>query len=202
MTCHTTQATKPRSSSLDIITYRYKDQLVYVPVSANYIQAISHARDAFPQLKRHRETSLSLSLTAPSVTRDHREQKPVGISAAAWPKLITHMSRYQVIDVHVAHDGGQPQTQTMLRIPDITITYADAEDARCTDADSEVLSVPPPPAYPASGQDVDVSMDDEKATYRREESAASIPTLRRTSSSASLQPKRSWFFQKLHGQFM
>lgn len=138
-------------------------------VTASRIQqALSHARNAFPQLKGLRHASLSLAVVAPG----HKE-KFVGISAPAWPTLIAHMSRYQIIDVQVA----QPhERERAIPVPEITITYADADDAEETE---------PAPPYPTS----DV-VDDEKASYPRP----------RSPSTSTSHPKRSWFFQKLRGQ--
>ncbi|KAH0831373.1 hypothetical protein J3R83DRAFT_14036 [Lanmaoa asiatica] len=102
------------SGMVDIVTYRYNGELVYVPVAPNYLEALAYARQAFPQL---RDSALSLSMTSGQV------EGFVGISELAWPKLIQHMLRYQVIDVHVtqAHERGEP-----LPVP-MTTTYADAE---------------------------------------------------------------------------
>ena len=147
MTCldrHTTKACSTGTASPDILTYRYEGELVYVPVAPDYIvspvlynilssevdagdwmqQALSHARDAFPQLKGLGDASLSLSmtLTSPGIT-----QQFARISALAWPKLIVHMSRYQIIDVQVtqAHER-----DVAVPIPDITTTHADANDVK------------------------------------------------------------------------
>lgn len=131
-----------------------------------YQQAISHARDAFPQLKPLGDASLSLSLTVPG-----QERKFVGISAPAWPKLIAHMSRYQIIDVHTAR---QQDSGVAGSIPEITITYADSVD--------DVKESDPAPPY--QGPDV---VENEKAPYAR------------TRTLSTQSAKRSWFFQKLHG---
>ncbi|KAF8141270.1 hypothetical protein EV363DRAFT_1443253 [Boletus edulis] len=160
---------KPHSSGTnltDILTYRYDRQLVYVPVAPSYNEALSHARDAFPQLKDLHDASLSLSLLAP--TSGHAPNC-IGISAPAWPKLVAHMSRYQIVDVHP--------------IPDITITYADAEDAHAHAIDSD----PAPPYQRSDDHDV----EDEKAACGARPRSPSTSTLHR---------KRSWFFQRLTGQ--
>ncbi|KAH0829198.1 hypothetical protein J3R83DRAFT_2747 [Lanmaoa asiatica] len=159
MTCHTTKS-HPKTPT-DIVTYRYNGELVYVPVAPNYIQALSHAREAFPPLKKLRDASLSLSLTAPG-----HSQKFVGISASAWPKLIAHMSRYQIIDVQAtqAHERDDA-----VSIPSITITYADADDVERTE-----------PVPPYCRSDI---VDDEKASYPHPPSPSPSPptvTLRKT----------------------
>ncbi|KAF8551984.1 hypothetical protein OG21DRAFT_208714 [Imleria badia] len=148
MTCQ--HSTKPHSSGptpTDILTYRFNEKM----------------------LKGLRDTSLSLSLSTPP--------KFVGISALAWPKLVVHMLRYQIIDVQVTQAQERNGTGA-VRIPDITITYADTDDGEETE---------PAPPYRDSGSGV---VDDEKASYPRS----------RSPSMSTLHPKRSWFFQKLHGQ--
>lgn len=138
-------------------------------------QALSHAREAFPQLKRLRDASLSLSVPAAPA-----QKQLVGISAPAWPTFITHVTRYQIIDVHVTqvHECESERDKT-VPIPDITITYADADDVERTE-----------PAPPYSGPDV---VDDEKAAYPQ-----SRP---RSPSLSTLHPgKRNWLLQKFHGQ--
>ncbi|KAI9460016.1 hypothetical protein HD554DRAFT_2295277 [Boletus coccyginus] len=183
MTCH--RSTKPRSTgtaSADILTYRYNGKLVYVPVAPDYTvsptlhnilpandqprglqQALSHARDAFSQLKGRCDSSLSLSMT---MTTAGPTQKFVAISPLAWPKLISRMSCYQIIDVDVtqAHER-----DTVVPVPDIVITYADGDDSE------------PAPPYCTSND-----VDNEKASYSRPPSP----------STPALQRKRSWFFQK------
>ncbi|KAN0081201.1 hypothetical protein V8E55_008825 [Tylopilus felleus] len=163
--------TKPRSSgttgSIDIVTYRYSDDLVYVPLAREYNQALSHARDAFRELKGLPDASISLSLASPG-----HPEKLVGISAPAWPRLIAHLTRYQIIDVHATRVG-----TTVVPIPDITITYADAEEQ----SDAE-----PAPPYPSHGEDEKKSYPDERSPPP----ATPATTLHR---------KRSWFFQQRHG---
>jgi len=165
MTCNTpkTHRRSPSPNSADIVTYRYNEKLVYVPVAHDYIQALAHARVAFPQLSKLSDASLSLSLTSPG-----QEHKLVGISAPAWPKLVAHMSRFQVIDVRAAP----------VSIPVITITYADAEDHAC-------MTETEPELPPYRGPDIVV---DEKAPRPRP----------RTLSTTSCPGRRNWFFQKRH----
>ena len=180
----TTKSYSAGMTPIDIVTYRFNGELMYVPLAPDYNvspalrtpnhndqpeiqQALSHARDAFPQLKELRDASLSLSLTAPT-----QGQKYVGITALAWPKLITHIPRYQIIDVHIT-----PTCDRVGPIPDITITSADAPDA----ADTE-----PAPPYRRSDDS-----DDEKT---------SESCTRPASPSQTLHPRRSWFFSKRNGQ--
>ncbi|KAG8221327.1 hypothetical protein J3R82DRAFT_1495 [Butyriboletus roseoflavus] len=174
MTCSSTKSRASGKTPADIVTYRYNGELMYVPVAPNYIQALSYARSSFPQLKRLRGASLSLSLPASA------HEQLVGISALAWPKLITHMTRYQVIDVHVTQGHEcMRERESAVPIPDITITYADADDAERME-----------PAPPYSGPDV---VEDEKASYTQ--SRPPSPSL------STLHPgKRSWLLQKFHGQ--
>lgn len=79
------------------------------------------------------------------------------------------MHRFQVIDVHTVP----------VSVPDITITYADADD-RASIAETE------PGLPPYRGPDI---VDDEKAPCPRP----------RSLSMTMLHPgRRNWFFQKLH----
>ncbi|KAF8839419.1 hypothetical protein BDN67DRAFT_1003712 [Paxillus ammoniavirescens] len=70
-------------------------------------QALAYARDAFSSLKGHKDSAITLSLNV--INGAHRQS--VGITAAAWPKIILHLSRYEVIDIH-----------TTVDIPSITVT--------------------------------------------------------------------------------
>jgi len=176
---HNAKSHSSGTNPTDILTYRHNGQLVYVPVAPSYNEALSHARDAFPQLKDLRDASLSLSLLAPS---SGHAPSCIGISAPAWPTLVTHMSRYQIVDVHVSAQETQ-LCATAQPIPDITITYADAEDAHAIDSD------PVPPYRRAD----DHGVEDEKA-------ACGARPRPRSPSSPTLQRKRSWLFQRLTGQ--
>ncbi|KIJ15476.1 hypothetical protein PAXINDRAFT_114601 [Paxillus involutus ATCC 200175] len=93
----------------DIVTYRYEGNMMYVPVAQNYPQALAFAREAFPSLKRLQDSAITLSLNV--INGSHRQS--VGITAAAWPKIILHLSRYEVVDIHTA-----------VVIPSITVTGA------------------------------------------------------------------------------
>lgn len=119
-------------------------------------QALSHARDAFLQLKGLGDVSLSLSMTMAGIT-----PQLVRISALAWPKLIVRMSRYQIIDVQVtqAHERN-----IAVPLPDITTTHADVDD---------VEEVEPAPPYCRS--------DGEKALHPcpQQPSTLGIPPKRR-----------------------
>ncbi|KAF9228367.1 PIN domain-like protein [Gyrodon lividus] len=146
---HRTAPPRHLSAHVDIVTYRFNGEMMYVPVAQDYPEALAHVRAAFPQLKKLKDSSITLSLNV--ITGDHRQS--VGITAAAWPKMISHLSRYEVIDIH-----------TIPSIPDITITTPDESEA----------------APPYRG--LDDTMCDEKAssrpTYSRSQSRPPSPAPR------------------------
>ncbi|KIK81543.1 hypothetical protein PAXRUDRAFT_832774 [Paxillus rubicundulus Ve08.2h10] len=154
------------ATHVDIITYRHGGGMMYVPVAESYSQAIAHARNAFSPLKQLQDSAITLSLNV--INGTHRQS--VGITAAAWPKIILHLSRYEVIDIH-----------TTVDIPSITITGT----SECEAA----------PAY----RGPDSHTYDEKAPSSSHptdrNSRTSSPTPGPTA--GKLSPR--WIMQKLHG---
>ncbi|KAF9238330.1 hypothetical protein BU15DRAFT_62538 [Melanogaster broomeanus] len=96
-------------ATVDIITYRLEDEMMYVPVAPNYKQAIGYVRDAFPNLKEVKDSSITLTRIANVMIGS--QQPSVGITAAVWPRMIPHLLRYEVIDIRIK-----------ACIPDITVT--------------------------------------------------------------------------------
>ncbi|KAG6381933.1 hypothetical protein JVT61DRAFT_557 [Boletus reticuloceps] len=127
----------------DILTYRYNEQLVYVSVASSYNEALSHARNAFPQLEDVHDASLSLSLLAP--TSGHAPSC-IDISAKTWPKLVAHMSRYQIVDVHVHAQQYRflPLSVSRPTITSLPLPYREYPPPSLSRPASFPLYVPPP----------------------------------------------------------
>ncbi|KAH7883176.1 hypothetical protein F5I97DRAFT_1783738, partial [Phlebopus sp. FC_14] len=81
----------------DIITYRLDGQMMYVPLTDDFPKALEYARKAFHKLKEIEDKQISFSLTV--VTGDQRHS--VGITPVAWPNLVRHLARYEIIDIRI-----------------------------------------------------------------------------------------------------
>ncbi|KAG0699357.1 hypothetical protein DFH29DRAFT_809202, partial [Suillus ampliporus] len=81
----------------DVITYRLNNQMMYVPPAQSFDQ--SHLpRSAFESdLTGIDKGRISFSLNVLA----HGKQSSVGISSVAWPTIMSHLARYEIIDVHV-----------------------------------------------------------------------------------------------------
>jgi hypothetical protein len=89
---------KRRQTPADVITYRYNDQMMYVPPAESFDQAVTFARSAFESdLTGIDKSRISFSLNVLA----NGKQSSVGISRVAWSKMMAHLARYEIIDVHV-----------------------------------------------------------------------------------------------------
>ncbi|KAG2142285.1 uncharacterized protein EDB93DRAFT_1158353 [Suillus bovinus] len=89
----------------DLVTYRFNNQMMYVPPAENFDQAVTFARSAFEgDLTGIDKSRISFSLNVLA----NGKQSSVGISRVAWSTTMSHLAQYEIIDVHV-----QPE----LRVP-------------------------------------------------------------------------------------
>ncbi|KAG1781879.1 hypothetical protein EV702DRAFT_491318 [Suillus placidus] len=82
----------------DVITYRFNDQMMYVPIAENFDQAVTFARSAFKgDLTGIDKSRISFSLNVIA----NGKQSSVGITRGAWSAVMSHLARYEIVDVHV-----------------------------------------------------------------------------------------------------
>lgn len=82
----------------DVITYRFNNQMIYVPPAESFDQAVTFARSAFENdLTGIDKSRISFSLNVLA----NGKQSSVGISRVAWSRIMSHLARYEIIDVHV-----------------------------------------------------------------------------------------------------
>ncbi|KAG1901013.1 uncharacterized protein F5891DRAFT_951456 [Suillus fuscotomentosus] len=82
----------------DVITYRLNNKMMYVPPAESFDQAVTFARSAFEgDLTGIDKSRISFSLNVLA----NGKQSSVGISSAAWSKIMSHLAQYEIIDVHV-----------------------------------------------------------------------------------------------------
>ncbi|KAG2366741.1 hypothetical protein BDR07DRAFT_1395686 [Suillus spraguei] len=72
--------------------------MIYVPPAESFDQAVTFARSAFENdLTGIDKSRISFSLNVLA----NGKQSSVGISRVAWPTIMSHLARYEIIDVHV-----------------------------------------------------------------------------------------------------
>ncbi|KAG2109324.1 uncharacterized protein F5147DRAFT_692795 [Suillus discolor] len=82
----------------DVITYRLNSKMMYVPPAESFDQAVTFARSAFEgDLTGIDKSRISFSLNVLA----NGKQSSVGISSGAWSTIMSHLARYEIIDVHV-----------------------------------------------------------------------------------------------------
>ncbi|KZT69714.1 hypothetical protein DAEQUDRAFT_726379 [Daedalea quercina L-15889] len=91
---------RPRSRTRDprVVTYRYKDRMVYVTPADTYEQAIQYAREVFPEDLRHIPAQ-QLSFTV--ISNTPKGKRTVRISSMAWKAVVEKLACYEIIDLNV-----------------------------------------------------------------------------------------------------
>ncbi|KAG2074753.1 hypothetical protein BDR04DRAFT_115582 [Suillus decipiens] len=88
--------TQQVSPPADVITYRFNNQMIYVPPAESFDQAVTFARSAFENdLTGIDKSRISFSLNVLA----NGKQSSVGISRVAWSRIMSHLARYEIIDV-------------------------------------------------------------------------------------------------------
>ncbi|KAG2754023.1 hypothetical protein P692DRAFT_20854473 [Suillus brevipes Sb2] len=93
-----TSARRQSPAPADVITYRLNNQMMYVPPAESFDQAVTFARSAFEgDLTGIDKSRISFSLNVLA----NGKQSSVGISRVAWSTIMSHLARYEIIDVHI-----------------------------------------------------------------------------------------------------
>ncbi|KZS87191.1 hypothetical protein SISNIDRAFT_538041 [Sistotremastrum niveocremeum HHB9708] len=82
----------------DIITYRYKQDMVYVTPAQNYIDAVQSAKDVFPSLRAEPIENITLALNVSLGDG----VKPVRIAPAVWPAVRATVAKYEILEVDLS----------------------------------------------------------------------------------------------------
>jgi len=92
--------TRPRSRTRDprVVTYRYKERMVYVTPADTYEQAVQFAREVFPDDLRHIHGQ-QLSFTI--ISNTPKGKRTVQISPMAWKAVVGTLACYEIIDIGV-----------------------------------------------------------------------------------------------------
>ncbi|KAJ8588827.1 hypothetical protein M405DRAFT_768598 [Rhizopogon salebrosus TDB-379] len=100
-----TRRSPDSTSGPDVVTYRLNNQMIYVLPAQSFDQAILFARSAFEsELTGVHNSRISFSLNVLA----NGKQTSMGISSVAWTAVVSHLERYEIIDVHV-----QPEIQVL-----------------------------------------------------------------------------------------
>ncbi|KAG2043710.1 hypothetical protein BDR03DRAFT_939702 [Suillus americanus] len=98
----------------DIVTYRLNNRMTYVPTAESFDQAVTFARSAFESdLTGIDKSRISFSLNVLA----NGKQRSVDISCGAWSTIMSHLTRYEIVDVHVQplRVSGPPPTYRSRR---------------------------------------------------------------------------------------
>jgi len=98
----------------DIVTYRFRGNLVYVKPELDYEVALDVAQKEFIELfgvDRHQIVFTTQATVAGTRTA-------VRISASAWASTVSRMLRGEVIDVDIVEDKKQDEPPQYLEVPD------------------------------------------------------------------------------------
>ncbi|KAK0212629.1 hypothetical protein DFS33DRAFT_1377106 [Desarmillaria ectypa] len=98
----------------DIVTYRFRRNLVYVKPELDYEVALDVAQKEFVELlgvSRHQIVFTTQATVAGIRTS-------VRISASAWASTVSRMLRGEVIDVDIVEDKKQDEPPRYLEVPD------------------------------------------------------------------------------------
>lgn len=98
----------------DIVTYRFRGNLVYVKPELDYEVALDIAQKEFVELygvDRHHIVFTTHATVAGTRTS-------VRISAGAWASTVSRMLRGEVIDVDIMEDKKQDEPPQYLEVPD------------------------------------------------------------------------------------
>ncbi|KIJ65868.1 hypothetical protein HYDPIDRAFT_109926 [Hydnomerulius pinastri MD-312] len=148
--------TSSRSAQRKIITYRYNGKMTYVCLAPSFAEAVALAQSDVEGLAGISANRITFSLTV--VTGNNHQS--VGISPSAWPQMSAHLTRYEIIDIHVT--------------PNVVITTVDASEAA-------------PPYQGPSGLGLDFNEKSPSCPYHQtSQSQPPSPTL----SIGKLSPKR------------
>ncbi|KAG1817971.1 uncharacterized protein BJ212DRAFT_1347997 [Suillus subaureus] len=92
---------------VDVITYRLNNRMVYVPPAQSFDKAVALARSAFESdLTEIDKSQISFSLNV----LVNGKRSSASISREAWSTVMSHLARYEIIDVHVS--GPPPSYQS------------------------------------------------------------------------------------------
>ncbi|KAH9917558.1 uncharacterized protein B0H18DRAFT_841901, partial [Fomitopsis serialis] len=81
-----------------VVTYRYKEKMVYVTPADTYEQAVQFAREVFPDDLRHIHPQ-QLSFTI--ISNTPKGKRTVQISPMAWKAVVGTLACYEIIDLNV-----------------------------------------------------------------------------------------------------
>jgi len=98
-TDHPTRPCRRRTRDPRVVTYRYKEKMVYVTAADTHEQAVQFAREVFPDDLRHVRCRRQLSFTIISNTPDGK--RAVQISPVAWNAVVSTLACYEIIDINV-----------------------------------------------------------------------------------------------------
>ncbi|KIM52078.1 hypothetical protein SCLCIDRAFT_78697, partial [Scleroderma citrinum Foug A] len=80
-----------------VITYRYEDKMVCVPLDFNWPGALRHAQSTYEALAEIDGKWISFSVNPIG----DGQQKTIKISPSAWRSVSSHLARYEIIDIEV-----------------------------------------------------------------------------------------------------
>ncbi|KAJ3489549.1 hypothetical protein NLI96_g2050 [Meripilus lineatus] len=116
----------PPQTHATVITYRYNDQLAYVPVASHYDDAVQFAHKSFPDLADYDSASITFTLSV----KVQGVKSSVMVGSLVWDQVSPSFVQYEILNVVVVPP----------RIPRLSVTKG-SEDV-------------PPPYFPEKSEDV------------------------------------------------
>ncbi|EIW80755.1 hypothetical protein CONPUDRAFT_144699 [Coniophora puteana RWD-64-598 SS2] len=85
------------SKAADIVTYRHEGEMVYVQPPQSHEQAVCIAREVYPRLASVDARRIAFAVNVINGVNS----RTVRISPHAWSKMMSHLLRYEVIDIQI-----------------------------------------------------------------------------------------------------
>jgi len=105
-----------RGSSTKLITYRFEEELVYMPRTTDYISALAFAREAFPSLRHVRTGDIDFQIK-PSMSSEF-----IHIVDEAWADFATQLQNYAVVDITVESADNPTSESSAVYSPEARTT--------------------------------------------------------------------------------
>ncbi|KAH9016267.1 hypothetical protein EDB85DRAFT_2278794 [Lactarius pseudohatsudake] len=98
-----------------VLTYSYNSKLVYVSPGESYEQAIEFAQEAFPELRDVDRSLIYLEIRV--ILKNQAERPTARIHQTAWSPVVTTLSQYEIVEIHVASPPSSSPPHSVAQPP-------------------------------------------------------------------------------------